>query len=56
MYFHYFVIISLGKGFSFEHIWIPFTKECFVLSLFEIAHVLLEKMFVCMFGVFLSTS
>ena len=45
MYFHYFVIIPLGKGRgpSFEQTWIPFTQECFVPSLDEIGPVVLEK-------------
>ena len=39
------VIISTWKkvGPSFDKIWIPFTRECFVPSLVEISPVILEK-------------
>ena len=35
--------LEKGSGPSFEHAWIPFIKECFVPSLFEIGQVVLEK-------------
>ena len=38
MYFHYFVILSLGNGSGplFEQTWLPFTHGCFLPSLVEI--------------------
>ena len=44
----------LGKRWnpSFEQIWIPFTRECFVPSWIEIGPVVLEKIFLNFINVF----
>ena len=49
MYFYYFTIISLGKGWgpSFEQTWNPFTQGWIVPSLVEIDPVVLEKTWKC---------
>ena len=42
-----------GCGPSLEQIWISFTQECFVPSLFEVGPVVLEKKILKVFNVFL---